>query len=80
MASYQVEQVVAQLQGSLDGLTLAVSLVPEVWHHRSPRGLSGFEDDAWSVATNLAHLVLYEETLAAPVVEALAVGSDGTSV
>jgi hypothetical protein len=79
MTSYQVEQIVAQLQGSLDGLSPAVSLVPKVWHHRSPHGLSGFEDGTWSIAMNLAHLTLYEETLAAPVVESLAVGGDGTS-
>ena len=39
---------------------------------------AGSPEPGWSIATNLAHLAVYEERLAAPVIEDLAAGGDGT--
>src|SRR5438552_1593959 len=75
--SYRVEEVAAHLAGSLRTVEWAVAQVPEQWHHRSPGGVSPvFPADTWGAAMNLAHLTVYEERVAAPVLEALAVGGD----
>jgi hypothetical protein len=52
----------------------AVSILPEQWHHDLP---GFYPKDEWSVAMNLAHLAVYEEAIANPVLDALAAGGDG---
>jgi hypothetical protein len=75
--SYLVEEVVGHLADSLRTVEWALARVPEKWHHRSPGGVSPvFPEGTWSTAMNLAHLAVYEERVAAPVLEALAAGAD----
>src|SRR5262249_21983075 len=75
--SYRVEEVVGHLAESLSAVEWALTRVPENWHHRSPGGVSAaFPEGTWSAAMNLAHLTVYEERVAAPVLEALAAGGD----
>jgi len=76
---FSVEETVRRLSDSLAGLEWAVTLVPARWHHEAGGpGPSG--ERPWSVAMNLAHMAVYEEQLAAPVLDDLAAGGDGSSV
>jgi Xaa-Pro aminopeptidase len=70
-AAFSVTDTIQRLQDSLATLEWAVYAVPRDWTHQPP------EPDAWSVAMNLAHLVVYEEEISAPILAALAEGSDG---
>jgi len=54
----------------------AVAQVPERWTHAIP---DYYPEDAWSVARNLAHMAVYEEGIAAPMLRDLAVGGDGAA-
>jgi hypothetical protein len=74
---FSTPETVARLRGSLDTLESFLRLVPSPWTHESP---PGSPDGAWSVAMNLAHMTVYEEALAAPVVEAIVAGGDGEGV
>jgi hypothetical protein len=67
-------ETIRQLEESLRLLEQAVAAAPERWHRLAP----GEEapPDFWGVAMNLAHLAIYEERIAAPVLEALADGGD----
>ncbi len=76
MEGFSVEDAARLLEGSLAALEWVTERVPEELHHYAPRALSG--EEKWGVAMNLAHLAAYEERLAAPVLEALAAGGDGT--
>lgn len=70
----------ARLSQSLDDVLYAVSITPEYWHYRSPAtepGLSWL--GSWSVADNLAHLAVYEEQIAAPILGAIREGRDSSS-
>jgi hypothetical protein len=71
---FGVEDTQGRLQSSLDALEWGLSLVAERWIRQPPR-----EGD-WSVATNLAHIAVYEERIAAPVLESVRDGGDGTNV
>ncbi|MEX1253214.1 MAG: DinB family protein [Dehalococcoidia bacterium] len=75
--AFDIKETTTRLSDSLRTIEWAVSLVPEQWTHRLPEH---YPADAWSVAMNIAHLVTYEEGLAAPMLEALAAGCDGTDV
>jgi len=73
-------ETIARLEQSLSDVLYAVTITPGVWLFRVPA------DDAnlrwlgsWSVAMNLAHLAVYEEQIAAPILEAIAAGYDGAS-
>jgi hypothetical protein len=71
---------IARLSRSLDDVLYAVSITPQFWHYRSPAddpGLSWL--GSWSVADNLAHLAIYEEQIAAPILEAIREGRDESS-
>ncbi|MEX0801115.1 MAG: DinB family protein [Dehalococcoidia bacterium] len=72
--AFNVQETATRLADSLQTLEWATSLVPPQWTHALPDYYSPGE---WSVAMILAHLVIYEETMAAPVLEALAAGGDG---
>jgi len=71
---FRVADATEQLEASLHALVWASCLIPEAAAHESP------EPRAWSAATNLAHLLLYEERVSVPVIEALLRGEDGTAV
>ena len=64
-----------QLRESLRVLELALAQAPERWHRPSGEETP---PDFWGAAMNLAHLAVYEERIAAPVLEALADGGDGS--
>jgi hypothetical protein len=65
---------IRQLEESLRLLERAVAATPERWHRPDEPELP---QEFWGVAMNLAHLAIYEERIAAPVLEALADGGDG---
>ncbi|MEO8539973.1 MAG: DinB family protein [bacterium] len=72
------DAVLARLEQSLQTIEWAVSLVPAEWTHKSPSGTKMSSDEnAWSVAMNLAHLVLYTERLPSAVLRSLLDGGDG---
>jgi hypothetical protein len=64
----------ALLRDSLKTIESFLSRVPKQWTHAAP---DGSPDGAWSVAMNLAHLAIYEEGIAAPVLESVAAGGTG---
>jgi hypothetical protein len=74
IAVFTVADVARRLRDSLADIEFGVSLVPAEWTHVFPPPPA----DAWSVAMNLAHLVVYEEELGNPILSSLARGGDGT--
>lgn len=74
--SFAIVDTIARLEGSFETVAAFVDVVPERYTHTLP---PGWPDDAWTVAMNLAHMVVYEEMLAAPVLDALAAGGDGSA-
>jgi hypothetical protein len=74
--AFRIEETVARLRDSLATLEWAAAMIPGRWTHTLRES---YPPDAWSAAMNLAHLVVYEEQVAAPVLEALAAGGDGAS-
>ena len=79
MPLFGIAETAVRLEDSLESLTWAVSLVPAIWHHQPPPWREATGAAPWSVAQNLAHLVIYEETVAAPVLEELLAGGDGSA-
>jgi hypothetical protein len=74
-----VEDAAQNLESSFRTLEWALAMLPTEWQRRAPTGvIAGFGDDAWSVALNLAHLVIYDERIGLPVLQSLASGGDGT--
>ena len=67
-------ETIARLRESLATIESFLALVPAQWTHTPP---PGSPEGAWSVAMNLAHLVIYEECIAAPLLDAMAAGGDG---
>jgi hypothetical protein len=70
-------QTIDRLEQSLADILFAVSVTPEPWRYRTPSddpALRRLGD--WSVARNVAHLAVYEEQVAAPILEAIAAGRD----
>jgi DinB superfamily len=72
--STDIPSTIDRLQQSLADLLYAVEITPPEWLYRSPWR----DPAAWSVAQNLAHMAVYEEQVAAPILEALAAGTDAT--
>jgi DinB superfamily len=80
-------QLVSGRSGTIDRLTrsltdvlYAASITPDTYHYRSPAAASGLEWlGTWSVAENLAHLAVYEEHVAAPILEAIVADRDATA-
>ena len=54
----------------------AAKLVPAGYTHAL---LPGAPTDAWTVTMNIAHLIVYDEGIAVPVLESLAAGENGTT-
>jgi hypothetical protein len=63
-----------RLRQSLDVVEWAARLVPPGFTHANPKW---YAEDAWSVAMNVAHLAIYEERIANPLLAALSGGHDG---
>lgn len=77
---FTVAKTAEELRKSLDLLIWAVGFVPVAWHYELPDGrIRGIEADDRSVAQHIAHLILYEELLATPVLKELASGRNGTN-
>jgi hypothetical protein len=62
---------------SIDTVIGAARMVPVAYTHAL---MPGLPDYAWTVAMNLAHLVVYEEGIAVPILESLASGADGRTL
>jgi len=79
---FSVDSIEAELRESLRQLEFVVGLIPAAWHHRQPNGeIRGLNDAKnRTPAAHIAHLVLYEELLASPVLAELSEGRDGTRV
>lgn len=73
-ASADIPATIDRLQQSLADVLYAVEMTPPQWLYRSPWR----DPTSWSVAQNLAHMAVYEERVAAPILEALAAGTDAT--
>lgn len=75
-----VRVMVDRLEQSLADVLYAVAITPKDWLYRSP-GPDHYDPrvPAWNVAQNLAHLAVYEEQIAAPILEALAAGTDAAA-
>ncbi len=72
---FTISQTADRLRESLATIEWAVSLLPERWSHAVP---DYYEPDAWGAAMNVAHLAVYEDKLAGPVLASLGAGGDGT--
>jgi hypothetical protein len=71
---YSTAEVARRLREALETIEWAVNEIPEKYHHDLP---DFYAPDDWHAAMNLAHIVVYEEQLANPVMEALLAGGDG---
>jgi hypothetical protein len=69
---FRVDVAVRQLHQSFEAIEWAVGMLREEWHHQA------LQDGEWSAATNLAHLLVYEEKVSLPIIQALLDGADGT--
>lgn len=69
---FSVHRSVSQLREGLATIAWAVDLMPASWYQRP------LKTGAWSAATNLAHLIVYEERVSVPVLHSLADGGNGT--
>ena len=65
------------MRDSFETVAWAARMVPEGFTH-APMPWQPAED--WSVAMNLAHLVVYDESIASPILESMAAGEDGTTL
>jgi hypothetical protein len=75
---YSVTEVSRLLQESLAPLDWAVARTATAAVHAAPTAAAAsFQEGAWSMAMNLAHLAVYDARLANPVLEALLAGKDG---
>ncbi len=72
-------QMARQMEESLRALEWALSVLPPALLKPEPRRLDVRRGE-WSPAMQVAHLAAYEQRLAAPVLEALANGGDGSEV
>ena len=70
---YRLNDVVRRLEGSLSDLEFALDMVPERWIHGT---IPGAPEDAWTVAMNVAHLAVYEEVTALPLLGSFMPGFD----
>ena len=68
---FSTSAAVRELGAAHDALSWALPLISEAAAHAVR------QQGDWSVGTNLAHVVIYEERIAVPVLAALAAGEDG---
>ncbi len=71
---FDPNETAQRLSESLATIEWAVSAIPPRFTHELP---DFYPEGEWGVAMNLAHLVVYEEEIANPVLAALAAGGDG---
>jgi hypothetical protein len=69
-------ETIRRLRESLDTVVWASRLVPPAFTHALPEW---YPKDAWTVAMNLAHLAIYHDGIANPILESLIEGGDGTT-
>ena len=61
----------------MDDVVWATTLVPDAY----TRTLASFlPADSWTVAMNIAHLIVYDESIAIPILASLVAGDDGTTL
>ncbi|MHB8576236.1 MAG: DinB family protein [Dehalococcoidia bacterium] len=76
--SFSRAELVGLLVESQHMLDWAVARTPAAAYYQTPTaGAAAFQEGAWSLAANLAHLALYEERLAVPLLIDLLAGGDG---
>jgi DinB superfamily len=73
--TFETDEVVEALRSSLATIEWATRVLPPQWTNALREH---YPPDSWTVTMNLAHMVLYEERLAVPMLESLAEGNDGT--
>jgi len=73
------EDLARMLEESLTTLKWALTTVPERFQTMPPPHAPG-QLPRWSVALNLAHMAVYEDLLAGPVLADMAAGGDGSGV
>ena len=73
MPIYVIDDVVRRLRDSMTDLEFGFSRVPAQWSHALPPTVAA---GAWTVAMNLAHLTIYEESMALPVLRSFDPGFD----
>lgn len=79
--TFRVDDTAHRLEESLRTLEWALAQLPEKLYRSTMLAPhAAFGVDCWSAAMNVAHLALYDERLALPMVESLAAGGDGTGV
>lgn len=72
--TFNISDTVERLRQSLATVEWAFEALPEGATHNLPPYLPA---DAWTAAMNVAHMVVYEEEIANPVLASLAAGGDG---
>ena len=73
MAVYPIDDVVRRLRDTLSDLEFGLAQAPKRWHHALPPEVP---TDAWTVAMNLAHLTIYEESMALRLLRSFEPGFD----
>jgi hypothetical protein len=77
MPIYVIDDVIRRLRDSLADLEFGLAQAPARWHHALPPGGAGlWPPNAWTVAMNLAHLTIYEESMALRVLRSFEPGFD----
>lgn len=74
--TFDKAETIARLRESMRVIEWAADLVPAAWTHENP---GYYAADAWSVAMNVAHLAIYEEQIANPLLAALSAGEGGVA-
>ena len=77
MPIYVIDDVIRRLRDSLADLEFGLDQAPARWHHTLPPESAGlWPRNTWTVAMNLAHLTIYEETMALRVLRSFEPGFD----
>lgn len=74
--TFDQKQTLHQMRDSFETVAWAARIVPGDFTHAP----MPWAPDDWSVAMNLAHLVIYDESIASPILESMAAGEDGTTL
>jgi hypothetical protein len=77
MPIYVIDDVIRRLRDSLADLEFGLAQAPTRWHHTLPPESAGlWPRSTWTVAMNLAHLTIYEESMALRVLRSFEPGFD----